>query len=163
MIWLCIFYLFIIGDEDVYSTISSEHVKKFTGDSLQTDIPIETIFAELKEKFHVFYLNPKNTSHFGNKRILKQWVDQLGQNVIPVENTSQISEVIASLIGLHEGVIEASGIVSDLVDIGVDKDIAKNVSDSVSSHAKNLGIVKKNNASVEGVIAVPKAKKLKRL
>ena len=54
-------YFFFTGDEGFYPKLRKEDVERITGDKLEGDLDSKKIFAELKKKFHVFFIYPKAT------------------------------------------------------------------------------------------------------
>jgi len=120
-------YIFITGDERPYSAVSAAQVKKVIGDNLQGDISIEEIVSELKERWHIFYIMPKMTNHFGDENILRPWRKLLGQNVILLEDPNGVSQCIATQIGVCEGKIDGDDAVEDMIAAGTDKMVAKAV------------------------------------
>lgn len=51
-------YLFLIGDEMPYGKVKAREIRDVLGDPVQEDIPLPEILAELRRKFHVFYILP---------------------------------------------------------------------------------------------------------
>jgi hypothetical protein len=110
-------FLFIIGDEPPYPTVTRAEIDKFLGDAEQADIPIEDVVTEVQEKYEVFYLMPSGTANWGREAVADRWRDLLGQNYIRVEDPEAICETIALIIGQHEGISLSDG-VADLVALG---------------------------------------------
>lgn len=54
-------YFFFIGDEGFYPKVKKDEVKKILGFDIDADIDSKTIFRELQEKFHVFFIYPKKS------------------------------------------------------------------------------------------------------
>lgn len=52
-------YFFFIGDEGFYPRVKKDEVKRVLGFDIDEDIDSKTIFRELQEKFHVFFIYPK--------------------------------------------------------------------------------------------------------
>lgn len=97
-------YLFLSGDETPYPLVKHNEVKRVFGVGEQVDIPIEDIFKEVQNKYNVFFIIPKQTSHYNDPHIYKTWVKYLGQHVLKLEDPSTICELIASTIASEEGV-----------------------------------------------------------
>ena len=128
-------YLFIIGDERVYSYVDLMQVRRLIGDGPQTSIATADIVAELKEKFEVYFVfaaegsyRPEQTlfdggsvSYHGthNDQVC-YWRDLLGQNAIVLEDADLVCETIALTLGLSEGVVDLSDGLLDLAEFGVD-------------------------------------------
>jgi hypothetical protein len=110
-------YCFIIGDEGYYPKVKKDQVKQIIGDTLEADIPTAEIVKELQKTFEVYYIMPNLTSHYGDDVILSMWKELLGENVLTLDDPDAICEMIASTIGVCEG-IELSQISEDLKEAG---------------------------------------------
>jgi hypothetical protein len=98
-------YLFLLGDEKPYPTVSKEEVQALIGDGLEADISTEEIVAELKERWNVFFLFPQDT--YGIRTypdVRPVWGALLGpENVIDVDDEQAVCETIALVVSLGEG------------------------------------------------------------
>jgi hypothetical protein len=54
-------YFFFIGDEGFYPKVSREQVARLVGDTLPLDLDASTVFRELRQKFHVYFIYPRAT------------------------------------------------------------------------------------------------------
>lgn len=124
-------YVFIIGDEMAYDMVDPGRASAIIGDTLEGPIASEAIFAELRDRFEVFYLMPQGSTYytqFAGKTNphVEHWRTLLGpQNVVLVPDTNGIAEVIASMIGVAEGAVDLDDIDSDLREVGAtDEDVA---------------------------------------
>jgi hypothetical protein len=54
-------YFFFVGDEGFYPQVSKKQVKDLIGDTLDQDIPSAQVFAQLQEKYHVFFIYPRKS------------------------------------------------------------------------------------------------------
>lgn len=131
-------YLFFIGDEAPYANVKKHEVTKVIGDNLEGNISLETIFAELKQRYEVFYVMPKMTNNFGDASVLAPWKNLLGQNVLMLDEPSGICELIASTIGLAEG-YDLSDIGDHLTDTGSTAGVVSSVSRALSTLADGKG------------------------
>lgn len=111
-------YLFIIGDELAYPQVKAREVRKFLGEDLTENIPLEQIVAELRKKFDVYYILPAGTSYSGSEEVLGFWRNLLGQNVIQLDDLNAVCETIALTVGLGEGTIDLDDGLKDLADVG---------------------------------------------
>lgn len=111
-------YLFLIGDEMPYPCVKRKEVAKIIGDHLQENIPVEAMVGELESRYDTYFILPNMTSYYDSPEIHGRWVELLGQNVIRLEDPEGISELIASTIGLAEGVVDLDGVRRDLADEG---------------------------------------------
>jgi len=108
-------YLFMIGDEHPYKTISKKAVKDVIGDDLQADLKLKDIIAEVKKRYHVFFIIPNMTSHYADEELRTSWVDLLGQqNVIKLKDPNKICELIAASVAICEEHIGIDELSSDL-------------------------------------------------
>lgn len=99
-------YLFVIGDEEAYMRVKHAEVQRLLGDPLQEDLPLDQLVAEVKSRYHVYYLLPGGASYGGDKQIVDFWHMHLGPaNVIKLETPEDTSECIALTIGVNEGAI----------------------------------------------------------
>lgn len=112
-------YLFIIGDEKLYTVVRKDAVKKIIGEDLQADIPIEDIIAEVQERYHVFFIIPNMTSHYADPQLQKFWVRLLGQqNVLRLEDPNAICECIVGAVAICESNIGVDELAADSVAVG---------------------------------------------
>ena len=136
-------YAFLIGDELPYRRVKRREVEQIFGDTLQADIPIEKIVAEVQKKYELYYILPNLTSYYNDPEILTTWRKLLGQNVIRLPDPATISETIAATIGLAEGSVAMDDLAADLRGAGASRTVASAVSsalaDVTSAAAAALG------------------------
>jgi hypothetical protein len=130
-------FLFLIGDEMAYPRVKRDEVRRVIGDGLQEDIQVAQIVAEVRERFHLYYLLPTAAHHGGERRILDFWRGLLGQNVVELDDPEAVCETIALLIGLHEGV-DLDTCAEDLRDFGVDGGTVRSVSTALARVAAGM-------------------------
>ncbi|NUP38315.1 MAG: hypothetical protein HOY76_15180 [Streptomyces sp.] len=111
-------YLFLIGDEMPYGRVKAREVKAVLGETVPQDIPVQDVLAELRRKFHVFYILPAGASHAGNTAVLTVWRNLLGQNVIELDDLDAVCETIALTVGLGEEAIDLAAGLADLAEMG---------------------------------------------
>jgi hypothetical protein len=114
-------YNFMIGDEMAYPRVKRNEVRSVIGDILQSDVSLETIVEELKQRYETYYILPRGASYGGNTEVLGFWKRLLGQNVIELDDPTAVCETIALQIGINEGTTDLDAGVRDLEDFGVDK------------------------------------------
>lgn len=108
-------YCFIIGDEHAYPVVSKGAVATVIGDTIQADISLADIVAEAKQKYHVFFVLPNMTSHYGDRSLFDHWVKLLGQqNVLKLEDPDKICELIAGAVAILEGHIGIDDLSADM-------------------------------------------------
>jgi hypothetical protein len=119
-------YLFLIGDEKPYPRSTRGELSALIGDGAQSDVSVEEIVAAVKEKYHVFFIIPAGTTHYGDRVLTERWAGLLGpENVIQLDKPDAVCETIGLAIGLIEGTATADGMATDLHDAGVDAAIVK--------------------------------------
>jgi hypothetical protein len=62
-------YFFFIGDEGYYPSLSREQILKWTDRDAERDYSAQEIFAALQEKFHVFFIYPRQSAEDRQKNI----------------------------------------------------------------------------------------------
>lgn len=127
-------YMFIIGDERVYSYVDLMQVRRLIGGGPLQVVPTTDIVAELKEKFEVYFVfaaqgsyRPEQTLFNGGRASgydthndkVCYWRDLLGQNAIILEDADLVCETIALTLGLSEGVVDLTDGLMDLAEFGV--------------------------------------------
>lgn len=126
-------YLFLIGDERIYSRINRRQVEALIGDTLEEDLSTEQIFRELQAKFEVFFLFAAQGSYEAGSVLYDDgrrsgwstrdadvlyWRDLLGQNALTLDDAGAVCETIALTIGLMEGTINLREGLDDLRETG---------------------------------------------
>jgi len=112
-------YLFLSGDELPYPEVKRTEVDAIIGDRLQENIPTEKILEELREKFEVFWLFPKGTTHWGDPHVMEPLQKMFGQHLIKLEEPEDVCEVIISTIAANEG-FDLRDVAAGLKDLGSD-------------------------------------------
>lgn len=110
-------YLFLIGDEMPYPSLKPGEVEKIIGDTLTEPMAVESLAAELQQKFDVYFIVPNLTSYYEDESIWKRWRGLFGQHVLRLEDPASICELIGSTIGLAEGA-DLDSLAADLADVG---------------------------------------------
>lgn len=96
-------YLFIIGDEHPYPNVDPTQVLKVIGDTIQAPISIKDIVAEAQKLYHVFFVIPNMTQHYGDNSLFSSWVNLIGQqNTLRLEDPTKVCELIAATVALCE-------------------------------------------------------------
>lgn len=125
-------YLFIIGDEHAYPEVTKAEISTVIGDIVQDDIPLETILAEAKELYNIFFIIPAMTLHFTDRELEKWWVKHLSQqNVLKLDDPNQICALIASAVAISENHVGLADVVADGVMPGKDAGILSKLADTV--------------------------------
>jgi hypothetical protein len=148
-------YLFIIGDEMAYSHIKKREVAGLIGDGLEKDIPIKDLVRELQKRFNVYYLLPQSASYGGDSEILAFWRGLLGQNVLELEETRAVCEIIALTIGMNEGTIDLASGAADLFDAGVDAQVVNTVTTALAHLPARPTVAKASGGILSGLGPIP--------
>lgn len=119
-------YLFMIGDEHAYPAVSAQEINKLIGPELQADVPLDEVIAEVRERYHLYFVIPGGASHGADKKLFEFWGEHVGpQSIIKLESPEDTSECIGMTIGMNEGAINLAdgvalmqkrGIVSRTID-----------------------------------------------
>lgn len=121
-------YAFLIGDEMPYRRLKRREVERVFGDTLEADIPIETLVREARAKWEIFFVIPNLSSYYDDPRILETWRGLFGQSVFRLEDPAGISELIASTIGVAEEAVSLATLAGDLGRAGVKPGVVQVVS-----------------------------------
>jgi len=140
-------YVFMIGDEHAYAAgVSKAQVKDIIGDTLQANISLKEIIAEVQERYHLFFIIPNLSSHYHDTSLERYWVNLLGQqNVIKLEDPGKICECIVSAVAIGEEHVGLDELLADGVATGLDG--------ALVPFAKAMGEVSKYDAGELPVIA----------
>ena len=96
-------YLFLIGDEHPYPKVSADEVRDVMGDFIEADMSLSTVLEMVRERYHVFFIIPNLTSHYGDPKLEKDWIELLGQQyVLRLQDPKKICEMIAGAVALNE-------------------------------------------------------------
>ena len=142
-------YLFIMGDEMPYPNVKASEVKAIIGDKLQSDIPLEEILAELREKFEVFWVMPGGTNHWDDEKVEGPLRKMFGQSFLKLSNPEDVCELITSTIGVAEG-YDLHDVSKALKDVGADADAVGRASKSLVAYATSRALAK--GATVTGAL-----------
>ena len=99
-------YLFTMGDEYPDPGLTVGQIKKFFGDSVQTDYSNKDLLEMVSESYNVFHLIIKEgngVTCIGIKNVMNKWEEVLGQRAIVVEDATKLGEIITSIIQVNEG------------------------------------------------------------
>lgn len=136
-------YVFFIGDE-ISHELTADEVKRYVGDGepLGKSLRSTDIVAQLKERYHVFFLliNNSSAAYQGSEAYYKKLLGD--KSVLIVENTKGIAETIALAIGVTEGTI-------DSIDDGED-DLATTGADALAIRTATDAIRKAGLGSLAG-------------
>jgi hypothetical protein len=122
-------YAFIICDEELPGVLPREEVEKVFGDKygLEADVKVDDLVAEVLEKWELYCIVPKMTSHYSDDSYKVRWREKLGERVLMLDDPNGISELIASTIGILEENADVDSLVNDLTTAGVSAGTAESV------------------------------------
>ncbi|MFD0000062.1 hypothetical protein [Nocardia sp. NPDC127526] len=113
-------YLFIVGDELNKSRLARRHVRTVIGDDVRRDITVPSIYRELADRWHVFYILPNQSSYYNDPEIGEHWRGLLGERFLRLDDPAAVCELIALTIGITEDRVDLGAGLADLRDIGSD-------------------------------------------
>lgn len=98
-------FLFTVGDEFTPPALTEDQIKRVFGDTQARSMTTKELFDAASRAYHVFHVVVLEGSCARSHRdeVLKSWRDLMGQNVIPLEDYTKLSEVIVSAIQVVEG------------------------------------------------------------
>ncbi|MFC8048026.1 hypothetical protein [Nocardia sp. NPDC057353] len=111
-------YLFLIGDELNKPRLASRHIRAVIGDSVRQDVSVESIYRELAERWHVYFILPDQSHYFHDPEIAAHWRGLLGQNFLKLDDPAAVCELIALTVGLGEDRVDLATGLADLRDVG---------------------------------------------
>ncbi len=149
--------LFIIGDEMAYSTVSAWCLREVLGLPQAESVPTTQIVEELKEKFEVFFIIPRNASNGRREEIVDYWKNFFGQNVLRPDNVDMLVELIGVQVGLYLGNVDLSSVEADLIDVfGISRDRARSIANAVVPVAgSSVAVRGTGDLPVASVVAEP--------
>jgi hypothetical protein len=98
-------YLFTVGDEESPQDLTRDQIKRFLGDTLETNIGNDELLAMVQRMYHVFHVVIEEGSHYRSypDKVRRSWSARLGQSVLYLADHTKLSEVIVSAIEINEG------------------------------------------------------------
>ena len=126
-------YLFTMGDEAPWPTLTAEELSHVFGLSTQADETVESLVALAEEKWDIFHLFAVDGSYPRDKRIHDRWRALFGERFVMVEDSSLVCEVIAGIIHMMENAYDADRVVRDIGLSGKTASVVKNALVPLSS------------------------------
>lgn len=135
-------YLFILGDENPYEVVRRSWVSDTLGYNLEgSDISTADIIKECQQKYHLFFILPSETSHGRDPSILNGWKKRLGpEHVLTMPSASDVCELVATTVGICEGLITLDQAKVLLSETRVNPKAASNVGDALYNLVKAKGL-----------------------
>lgn len=133
-------YFFIFGDEKPFPVVKKSEVLTVFGDEIESDIPVKSIVDELSVRYHVFYIIPQMTSHWGNQEHLNVWRNLLTpEHVLELQDPNKICELIVSTVAMFEQNASLEDLMSD--------NVATGLNGALVPLSKKIGEISKYDAS----------------
>lgn len=107
-------YLFTMGDEAPWPTVTAGEVERIFGVKAGTDESVEDLIARASERWEIFHLFSMDGSYPNHTNIHDTWRKLLGERFVKVEDSSLICEVIAGIVHMLETSYDADRVVRDL-------------------------------------------------
>jgi hypothetical protein len=107
-------YIFLTGDE-IALTVTRAEIKTYLDEDVEADISMEEVIRQVTESYDVYFFLVQNgaAKSQGSEAF---WSNLLGtDHVIPVENLENISELIAGLLAVQEGVVTSADTLGDML------------------------------------------------
>lgn len=107
-------YLFTMGDEMPWPTVTAEDVRRIFGVETEVDETVEELIAKAQEKWEVFHLFCMDGGYPNDASIPARWRKLLGERLIMVEDSSLVCEIIAGLIHMLETASDVDKVITDI-------------------------------------------------
>lgn len=127
-------YLFTMGDEMPWPTVTAEEVREIFGVGAEADETVEDLLAKAQERWEIFHLYALDGSYPNDDRITSRWRKLLGERVVMVEDSSLVCEIVAGLVHMLE---TAHGVDKVIDDIGLKGSAAKAVRNALVPISKS--------------------------
>ncbi|MCS6832833.1 MAG: hypothetical protein NZ521_04615 [Flammeovirgaceae bacterium] len=135
-------FLFTIGDEASWNTLSPDDLKKIFGYPEASPVTDQQLLEEVQRSYHVFHIHINEASYKNNPTVLGYWKKLLGERLIILNDYNAVAETIASTVAIIHGVDMSSLLSSfDEKTANTVKQALVNVNTSSSSTPKK-GVVK---------------------
>lgn len=154
-------YAFFIGDEMPYTKVNKDQIKRLIGTDVQDSEDTAAVVERLKAKYECYFILPALTSHYNDTEVIAAWEKLFGvERILKLQDAASICELIASVIGVAEGVADLEEVESDLTEAGasdktrsaVGKAISKMTSGGkIAKRAKGTDIAVKESDAPSGI------------
>lgn len=98
-------YLFTLGDEEAPDSLTRSHIKEFTGNEVERDVPSSESLADAQRLYDVIHIVIKQGNHCRTAfdTVKRSWTNLLGENVIYLDDYTKLAETIVACIETREG------------------------------------------------------------
>lgn len=97
-------FLFTIGDEASWDSLSHNFLKDKLGYSEGEDVTDKQLLEEAQRLYNVYHIHINEGSYCNDSRVLGYWKDMLGERFIVLDDYNAICETIATVIAVQHGV-----------------------------------------------------------
>lgn len=103
-------YLFTIGDEFPREQTTADDLERVFGEKFQGGTTLDQLYEAASRMYHVFHIIVNQGGVAGRypDRVKTAWQKYYGQNALPLDDYTKLSEVIVSAIQVVEGADAAS-------------------------------------------------------
>jgi len=88
--------LFTIGDEPTLKELPTSAQRNIMGKGQYSDTTAAELLDKAREKYEVYHLHISQGHHGSNKSVKDGWKQLMGDNVLFIQNQSQVASVIAT-------------------------------------------------------------------
>jgi len=96
-------FLFTVGDERNWETLSRDQVEALMGYRPETDLEAEALLTEAQRMYHVYHIHINETHYRNNPEIIGYWRDTLGERLLILDDHNALAELIASTVAVANG------------------------------------------------------------
>jgi hypothetical protein len=129
-------YFFMSGDEPCYPSLRKDWVKNVIGDDLPANVPLAQVVADLKKKYHPFFLIPDP----GRKGVAPFWKTHFGEAAIVLSSPADVCAVAAGAVALQEGVVpDLAALGASLAQHGMAAARVGSITSALGAWAKSIG------------------------
>jgi hypothetical protein len=97
-------FLFTIGDEANWDSLSASELKKFMGYNEAQEVTDKQLLEEAQRLYNVYHIHVNEGSYENDPTVLGYWKKMLGERLIILNDYNAVCETIATLIALQHGV-----------------------------------------------------------
>lgn len=98
-------YLFTVGDEEAPQALTKDQIKRFIGDTIQSELSTLDMLQLAQRNYDVFHIIIEEGDYARRalSRVTGSWTELLGQHVICLGDHKKLAETIVSAIEVAEG------------------------------------------------------------
>ena len=94
-------FIFTIGDEYVHDKLEANFLKDYMGYKEASEVKMEDLLEEARKTYNVYHIHCNDGSY--TSRVSDKWKKLLGENLIIVDDSNVVAEVIATTVALING------------------------------------------------------------